>query len=115
MFVEIDENLIDFSINSILKNSIKYSIQESEIKLIFSIEENFLKLCFQDSGNGFSDEVMPQIFELFAVNDLLHHSEGLGLSLAIVKLIVDYHNGKIDAKNIDGGAEVSLFLPLTLA
>jgi signal transduction histidine kinase len=113
IYVEIDENLIDFSINSILKNSIKYSNQDSEINLIFSIEQNFLKLCFQDNGTGFSEEIMPRIFELFSFNDLMHHSEGLGLSLAIVKLIMEYHNGKVEAKNVESGAEVSLYLPLS--
>lgn len=112
VYVEIDENLIDFSINSILKNSIKYSNKDSEIKLIFSIEQNFLKLCFQDIGTGFPEELMPRIFELFTFNDLMHHSEGLGLSLAIVKLIMEYHNGKVEAKNIESGAEVSMYLPL---
>ncbi len=112
IYVEIDENLIDYSTSCILKNSIKYSNQDSDIKLIFSIEQNFLKLCFQDNGSGFPEEIMPRIFELFTFNDLMHHSEGLGLSLAIVKLIMDYHEGRVEAKNVESGAEVSLYLPL---
>jgi signal transduction histidine kinase len=114
IYVEIDENLVAFSIKSILDNAIKFSDHGSVIKLTLSIEDDFFKLCFQDKGNGFTEEVLPQIFELFTVNDILHHSDGLGLSLAIVRLIMDYHNGKVDAKNIESGAEVSMFLPLTI-
>ncbi|MBM2814774.1 MAG: hypothetical protein HW421_1536 [Ignavibacteria bacterium] len=114
IYVEIDENLIAFSIESILNNAIKFSDKGSEIKVILTIEGNYFILCFQDKGNGFSEEVLPQIFELFTVNDILHHTEGLGLSLAIVGLIMEYHNGKVEAKNIESGAEVSMYLPLKI-
>ena len=39
----------------------------------------------------------------------------LGLGLYVAKLIADGHNGRIDAKNIDGGVRFSVWLPATAA
>ena len=63
-----------------------------------------------DNGNGFSEESLNKVFDLFHTDDSMISDQDYGLGLAAVKLIMDAHNGKIEVKNKpDGGAKVDLF------
>jgi two-component system sensor histidine kinase/response regulator len=110
--IAMDESLIMFSIKGIITNAITYGNKGGKILIHVSLEDKFLKIAVIDNGPGFSEEALSKIFELFAAVDLLHHAEGYGLSLATVKLIADLHKGKVEAKNLKTGAEVSLFIPI---
>ena len=56
----------------------------------------------------FSKDAKEKLFNYFSSDDVMH-SEGLGLGLASVKLIMDAHQGKAEIKNMkDGGAVVNL-------
>jgi nitrogen fixation/metabolism regulation signal transduction histidine kinase len=57
--------------------------------------ERFIDLSFEDSGSGFSDEVLDRLFEPYVTTK----TRGTGLGLAIVKKIVEEHNGQIRAQN----------------
>ncbi len=67
------------------------------------------ELVVADSGPGFPPEVLERAFEPYVTTK----AKGTGLGLAIVKKIVDDHGGMIALANRpQGGAEVSLRLPL---
>lgn len=109
--IAMDESLIRFSIRGIIENAINFSPSGDNINIIVSSENGFLKITVKDNGPGFSHEALSKIFELFTSDDIWHHSDGLGLSLATVKMIADLHKGKVEVKNVDKGAEVALFIP----
>jgi nitrogen fixation/metabolism regulation signal transduction histidine kinase len=67
-----------------------------------------VRLAVADSGGGFPAELMARIFEPYVTTK----ARGTGLGLAIVKKIIDEHNGGIDIENRDGGAVVSILLPV---
>ena len=62
----------------------------------------------EDNGPGFSEEMLPHIFEPYVTSK----NKGTGLGLAIVKKIVEEHNGIIWAENSDNGARITLQLPI---
>jgi signal transduction histidine kinase len=65
-----------------------------------------------DNGPGFSENVLPFVFDRFRRGDSLGSS---GLGMAIAKKIVEAHGGTITASNSDsGGAVVAITLPLSL-
>jgi nitrogen fixation/metabolism regulation signal transduction histidine kinase len=67
------------------------------------------ELAVADCGPGFPPEILANAFEPYVTTK----AKGTGLGLAIVKKIVDDHGGAIALANRpDGGAEVSLRLPL---
>jgi nitrogen fixation/metabolism regulation signal transduction histidine kinase len=67
-----------------------------------------VRLAVADKGGGFPPELMARIFEPYVTTK----ARGTGLGLAIVKKIIDEHNGSIEIENRDGGAVVSILLPV---
>jgi CheY-like chemotaxis protein len=73
----------------------------------------------RDTGIGIEREMLPRLFESFSQADssLDRSRDGLGLGLALVKGIVELHQGCVSAHS-DGpghGAEFSFLLPLAAA
>lgn len=62
-----------------------------------------------DRGPGIPEEQLPKLFEPFFSN----HEQGIGMGLAICKMIVTRHGGTITAENRPGGGAVfHVTLPL---
>ncbi len=114
ILIPVDKELLDVSLKCILENAIKFSPNDGEILTCIGKEQNELKISISDKGAGFSEEALLRPFDAFNAPDMAHHSEGFGLSLATVKLIMDIHKGRIEITNMNKGAEVALFLPLEL-
>ncbi|MGE5313900.1 MAG: ATP-binding protein [Acidobacteriota bacterium] len=71
---------------------------------------SMLMIEFADTGTGMPEEVKRKIFEPFVTHGKKH---GTGLGMAIVKKIIDDHNGKIEIESELGkGTAIKLFLPL---
>mgnify|MGYP003575183566 CR=1 FL=1 len=73
----------------------------------------YLSITFKDNGIGFEPEYADKIFGMF---QRLHGKvdfEGSGIGLAIVKKIVEHHEGIIEAKGEYGvGAVFTIIIPL---
>ncbi len=73
----------------------------------------FLRISFTDNGIGFDEKYLTKIFLLF---QRLHGREtytGTGIGLAIVKKVIDNHNGIITAKSSEGlGTTFIIVLPV---
>ncbi len=77
-----------------------------------SPEKNYCHITVADNGIGFDPQYKDQIFEVF---QRLHEREaypGTGIGLAIVKKIVQNHNGIITATSESGkGATFDIYIP----
>jgi len=67
-----------------------------------------VRLSVADNGSGFSPRILARAFEPYVTSK----SRGTGLGLAMVKKIIDEHDGKIDIQNRTDvtGAKVSILL-----
>jgi K+-sensing histidine kinase KdpD len=71
---------------------------------------SMLMIEFADTGIGMPEDVKRKIFEPFVTHGKKH---GTGLGMAIVKKIIDDHNGKIEIESeIGKGTAIKLLLPL---
>jgi len=85
-------------------------IKHPQITLNTDSHNGEINLFVEDNGSGFSESVLSGPFEPYKTTK----SKGTGLGLAIVKKIVEEHGGRITIENKpDGGARVSIALPLT--
>ena len=76
-------------------------------------KKDYTHISFSDNGIGFAPEYKHKIFQLF---QRLHSKEdyvGTGIGLAIVKKIIDNHNGCITATGVLGkGATFDIYIPV---
>ncbi len=79
------------------------------IELTTAASDSMAALVVSDHGHGFPPEILARAFEPYVTTK----AKGTGLGLAIVKKIADDHGGAIRLANrAQGGAEVTLLLPL---
>jgi len=106
--MQTDMELLHQVLTAVISNSIKYGASEVELTGTGASEKIEIKVI--DNGPGFSEEILPHVFERFFRGDKSHNREtgGAGLGLSISKTIVNVLGGTLQAKNcIDHqGAEV---------
>ncbi len=108
VLLAVNTTLVKKSLEMLMNNACKFGGQNVNIRLSMFSDEDKIILSCTDNGPGFSENSLNQLFEFFSTGDVLHE-EGTGLSLAAIKLIMDYHNGKIEIRNVkEGGAQVQL-------
>jgi two-component system sensor histidine kinase/response regulator len=107
-----DGELVVEILKNLLENSAKYAGSESMVRITFHREGNWDVLTVRDSGPGFPAALLNTLFQPFSTGNIMHHSEGMGLGLALVDVIMLTVGGRVEAVN-DGGAVVRLRFPLT--
>lgn len=112
-------NALKFSLPNVPARILIYSsvLRGSELKgEKFSSEMNYCHIVVKDNGIGFEPYFSERIFEVF---QKLHGKEvyaGTGIGLAIVKKIVQNHDGIITATSeLNEGATFDIYLPIVEA
>jgi signal transduction histidine kinase len=75
-------------------------------------EPNSYRLDIRDSGSAIAEEHLESIFEEYTSYSGGRDRSGGGLGLAICRMIIDQHSGRIWAENTDKGPMFSFILPL---
>ena len=95
---------INISCHRILSNTIK--------ALKLSPNKEYMHLSFSDNGIGFENEFREKVFEVFQKLHSKDEYPGTGIGLAIVKKIVENHNGLITARSEPQiGTTFDIYLP----
>jgi len=111
----VDYDHMRTAIMNIVSNSIKYTPEGGRVVLSTSVSGGFANFSVQDSGIGISKEDIPHIFDRFfrVKGKATRHITGSGLGLALVKEVVEAHQGYIDVQSIpDVGTTFVLSFPL---
>jgi two-component system sensor histidine kinase VicK len=103
-FIEANAARINQVISNILSNSIKYSPDNTSIKISMEITEKYYRVFIKDHGMGIPPESLNRIFERFYRVDKARSRAlgGTGLGLAIVKEIMEEHGGRVSASSQPG-------------
>ncbi len=73
----------------------------------------FCRITISDNGIGFDNEYTEKIFEIFQRLNGREVYEGSGIGLAIVKKIIERHDGIVIAKGVENeGATFTIVLPV---
>lgn len=76
-------------------------------------EQEYCQIYVRDNGIGFNEKYTEKIFTIFQRLNPREAYEGTGIGLAIVKKIVEKHNGSIVVHSKEGqGAEFIITLPV---
>lgn len=107
---------------NIISNALKYAKAgvPAEIKVTCELfsqngspKPGYCRISIADNGIGFDEAYMNKIFNMFQRLHGKSEYEGTGIGLAIVKKIIEKHNGTITAKSRENeGANFIITLPL---
>jgi CheY-like chemotaxis protein len=101
LWVEGDAVRLAQVFSNLLTNASKYNERGGRIGVSAQREENELVIRVRDTGIGIDPEMLPRVFDLFSQErQALDRSEGgLGLGLAIVRSLVNMHEGTVSAQS----------------
>ena len=109
-----DPDLLQFAIYNLLVNAVKYSPEESSIRIRLRSSGESVRLVVADQGCGIEPAEQARIFEPF-YRTKKHQDDthgGSGVGLALVKEIVTQHGGRIDIQSEPGkGSTFIVSLP----
>jgi CheY-like chemotaxis protein len=104
-------------VTNILSNAIKYTPEGGHVTVVVKEEDRNALIRVTDDGVGIAPERIGGIFELFAQaeNAIGRAEGGMGIGLALVRNLVQLHDGSVYAKSdgIGHGSEFVVQLPLT--
>jgi nitrogen fixation/metabolism regulation signal transduction histidine kinase len=101
-------------LNNLIRNAVEASRDGEQCRVRLGTRRgqgryaDMAELRIDDNGPGFAEDVLSQLFEPYVTTK----PKGTGLGLPIVKKIVEEHNGRISARNLAEGAQITVRLPL---
>lgn len=109
-----DEELLRRAIENVVRNSIRYTPEGSQVEVSLETACNTVRIAVRDYGPGVPDWALAKIFQtFFRVDDSRDSSTGgAGLGLAIAKRAISLHHGNVWAENAAPGLRVRIELPL---
>lgn len=108
-----DRDYIERVITNLVVNALKFSPEDSMVRIGVRVEGATLVTFVEDSGVGIPAEELPFIFEKYRRGSLGRREEGSGLGLFIVKSVVEGHGGSIGVESTPGRGSMFFFsLPL---
>jgi len=92
-----DRTMIAQVFTNLISNAVKYSLTTENPKIEISghIAGGETVYSVKDNGMGIDNRYYDRVFELFKRMDNVKEIEGTGVGLAIVKRVVERHNGRV--------------------
>ncbi len=99
ILVMVDREQIQRVFVNLVDNAIKYSQPHTEVRILIEDHDRYVVCKVMDRGPGIPEEDLPHIFDPFfraaSQERTEDTSDGTGIGLAVVKSIVEAHNGRV--------------------
>jgi len=113
LWLDGDATSLERAVSNILSNAIKYSPDDTTIKVKLYRAGNRGVLLIDDEGVGIDPDMLGQLFTRFKRDaSTAGDYKGIGLGLALVSRVVNLHGGKVVASNLPVGTRITMLLPL---
>lgn len=108
IYINGDSEKIHQAVINLLLNALEASPHNSQISLSLSARHNSAEVVIADRGAGIAAADLERVFEPFYTTK----ASGTGLGLAVVKAIVENHDGSIEISSQPGvGTTVTVSIP----
>ncbi|MBV8145944.1 MAG: response regulator [Gammaproteobacteria bacterium] len=101
---------------NVLTNAAKYTDPGGQITVQTRAEGQSALIEISDTGMGIAPELLPRVFDLFVQGDRGpdRSQGGLGVGLAVVKRLIEMHDGTVSARSdgLQQGSTFEIRLPL---
>ena len=117
VFVAGDHKRLVQVLANLLHNASKFTPGKGLIQLHMGLDAHHVRLSVCDNGQGMTQELMARAFDLFAQGErtLDRAQGGLGIGLALVRSIVQQHEGTIEVHSDGAGRGTRFTIRLPLA
>ncbi|WP_169444504.1 ATP-binding protein [Massilia niastensis] len=119
VYVKGDHTRLVQSVANIINNAAKYTPKSGTISLVLEAGDGAMRLHVRDNGSGMPADLVPNVFDLFTqgARTLARSQGGLGLGLALVRKLVELHEGEVRAHSdgVGQGSTFTLSLPCVAA
>ncbi len=111
--VLVDPKHFEKIIYNLISNALKFTPRKGKIDVVLSAEAQSVMLDINDNGPGISEESLDHIFDRFYQSGAAENAAqiGVGIGLALVKELVELHNGKVDVESSVEGSSFRVHLP----
>ncbi len=111
-----DRQMLGRALINLLNNAVKYSDAGSTVKILIERRSDAWAITVEDQGPGIPRDRQGLLFQRF--RRAVHHGSadpgGVGLGLALVRLVAQKHAGRAEVRSDAGcGSTFSLFIPVT--
>ncbi len=100
---------------NLLNNAAKFMSEGGMIAIASEIHGRYIQIKIKDHGPGIASNLLPTVFNMFeqGMQTIDRSKGGLGIGLAVVKTLVELHQGRVQVESVEGeGATFSVVLPL---
>lgn len=109
--INADKNRIEQVITNLITNALKFIVENGVIRITIQEYESGVKIYFFNNGEKINEREIKNIWSLFYKLENNNNKMGTGIGLAIVKSIVELHNGKYGVENKVDGVEFFIEIP----
>lgn len=113
LIIPMDAILIEQVLINLMENAITHSGSTEPILCYVEDHSGYVSFHVKDFGIGIDEERLQNIFDgnSYIGNQESDSNKGMGIGLSICKTIISAHNGIINARNHEQGAEFYFTLP----
>ena len=111
--IRCDPESMERVILNLLSNAIKFTDNNGNISVFIEADEKYVFIRVKDDGIGISEDIREEIFNRFVQEDKSFNrkKEGSGIGLALVKSLVELHDGEVYLEKVSKGSEFVVKLP----
>ena len=107
-----DSALFERAVGNLVDNALRFTPANGSIQIAIAEHAANFEVAVSDTGCGIAPEHLPRVFDRFYRAESSRGSDGAGLGLALVKSIVDLHDGSARIQSeVDRGTTVTLIFP----
>lgn len=119
VFIKTEKSRLIQLMDHIISNAVNSMIEKGgtltfDYKLVKKENVTFIQVSIKDTGIGLTKNQIDHIFdEFYKTDESRHKLDSTGLGLAICKIIIEKHGGKIwaDSHGLDMGATIHFIIP----
>jgi signal transduction histidine kinase len=115
VWVHADGARLEQVFSNLLNNAAKYTPNGGEIRVMMERVDKLASVRIRDSGVGIAAALLPTVFNMFVQVDAkaVRSEGGSGIGLAVVRNLIELHDGTVHAASagLGAGSEFTVILP----
>jgi len=108
-----DERLLRRAVNNLIMNALIHNLEDTVIRIGIQAADK-IRITVEDNGRGMDAEEVSRLFQrYYRGTNTDEKAEGTGLGMAIVKQIIEIHNGEISVESQrNAGTMITIAFPI---